>query len=381
MKTKVTLNVIKHCAIILFVSLSLSDVEALDANTAGEFKPVDPNRIPQILTMISGQVHDNYDKIKTWQGEQDVIIDYTEEGPTAERTFKKYTDGIGEIPRIVRRRVECTTGFAVDIESDFLYASNYWGKPIQYTDLESGRDLGSKSAPDFKRSIVTPESYIHCRPNTMRDGVVMSRKAVKEALQECPTCDSPSVFDPRELFGLPLQPVWVTFPRMIKIINEHGEYNVDGYRLQVEERTQGNSKEYRIIKPGRLSHDPKYKSDPENYLFLTQIFSGEKGFNVVLEEMAHSDGGLLYRSTLDYDLIDGIYLPSKTTNQNFRRDSGNLAYEKKGIFKNLQVNHPIPEDTFSYKNLGLQNGDKFVDKIAEKTYIYKAGQLLPESEK
>jgi len=379
MKTKVTLNAIKHCAVILFVSLSLLDVEASDANTASEFHPVDSNRIPDILTMISGRVRGNYERIKTWQGEKAVIIDYIYEGLAAEKTFKTNTDGLGEIPKIVKRRVECITQFALDIERDFLYVSNYWEKPSHYTDLESGRDLGTKSAPDFKRSIVTPEYYIHCRPNTMRDGSIINRKAVKEALRDCPTCDGPSVFDPRELFGLPLQPVWVTFPRMIKVINERGEYNVDGYRLQIEERISGDITEYRIQKPGKLSRDSKYKSDPENYLFKTRTFSSAKGFNVILEEVTRPNGKLFQKFTWDYVLIDGVYLPSKTTKQNFRLDNGKISFEKKCTFKNSQINHPIPAEKFTYKNLGLENGDKFIDKILDKEYRYEAatGTLEP----
>ena len=374
MKTQLTFDALKHCAFILFISLSLLDVEASDANTASKFGPVDPNQIPQILNMISTQVRDNYERIKTWQGERDVVMDYIDEGSAAEKTFKTHTDGVGEIPNIVKRRVECITQFAVDIERNFLYVSNYWEKPAQYTDLESGRDLGSKSAPDFKKSIVTPEYYIHCRPNTMSDGSIINRKAVKEALPECPTCDGPSVFDPRELFGLPLQPVWVTFPRMIKVINERGEYSIDAYALKVEERKDGGITEYRIQKPGKLSLEPG-KLSSDNYLFKTRTFSSTKGFNVILEKMTHPDGKLIYRSTLDYELINGVYLVSRTTRQTYNPRTGTLTYRKECTFKNQKVNKPIPEGTFTYKNLGLQDGDRFIDKVLDKEYVYQNGVL------
>ena len=375
MKTS-TLDRIRICVVVLLTLFSFAKGESPQNNTAIEFHTVDPNRIPDILIMISDQARSNYEHIKTWQGEVNAVLDYLYEGPAAEKIFNTHTDGTGKIPKIVKRRVECITQFTVNIERDFLYVSNNWEKPAQYMDLESGRDLGTKSTPDFKRSIVTPEYYIHCSPNTMRDGSIINRKAVKEAIQECPTCDRPSVFDPRELFGLPLQPVWVTFPRMIKIINEQGKYGIDGYNLEVEERKDGGITEYRIQKPGKLTLESG-KFGPEYYLLLTRVFSSAKGFNVVSEETTFADGKPFSRRTWDYDLIVGIYLPIKTTRQSFRSDTAKVEYESKGFFKNLKVNHPIPAEKFTYKNLGLENGDKFIDKTMGKGYTYQDGNLIP----
>ena len=50
-------------------------------------------------------------------------------------------------------------------------------------------------------------------------------------------------------------------------------------------------------------------------------------------------------------------------------------------FCNEKVNKPIPEETFGYQNLGLENGDRFIDRSADKTFEYKDGELIEAAEK
>jgi len=156
---------------------------------------------------------------------------------------------------------------------------------------------------------------------------------------------------------------------VLQYINEDGKYGIDGYSLKVEERMDESITEYRIQLPGKVA--------PEAYLFLTMFFSSEKGFNIISVETTDHNGKLSQRSTWDYDLVNGVYIPSKTTEQIFERKNGGLSYEAKYTFKNQKVNRPIPEETFRYKNLGLKNGDKFIDNILREEYIYQDGELIP----
>jgi len=246
--------------------------------------------------------------------------------------------------------------------------------PPYYTDFETGRDLGTKSAPSQKVSIVTPEYYINYGPHIMRDGAITSRKFVKKVRQKGLTCTNLSgpVSDPREhLVGR--TPIWETFARVLQYMDVHGEVSVDGYAMKVEKCTNGNLTKYRIQIPGKVAR--------ENYAFVTRVFSSKKGFNNVLYEETNPEGQLLHKRSRDYDLIDGVYAPSKTTEQIFERNNGKLSYEEKYTFKNQKVNVPIPPETFTYKNLGLRNGDKFIDKIQDKEYTYQDGALVPVEKK
>lgn len=373
MKAKITSKTIKASAVVLLTLFNLTSAEGLKGNTASEFHAVDSNRIPEILTMISNRIRSNYERIKTWQGEQEFTIDTIYEGAEAKRKFDTRTDGIGKTPDIVVWHIEGRTQFAVDLEKDFLYRKVTRENPPRYMDFETGRDLGTKSMPSQKISIVTPEYYINCLPYTMRDGAITSRKFVKKVRQKGLTCTnlSPPVSDPRECFVVG-RPIWETFGRLLQDMELHGEVSIDGYALKVEERKDGNDTEHRIQIPGKVS--------PIDYLFKTMVFSGNKGFNITSVEETMSDGKLLHTKTWDYDLVNGVYVPSRTTEQIFERKNGELSYEAKYTFKNQKINQSIPAETFTYKNLGLQNGDKFIDKISDREYTYQDGELIPASQ-
>jgi hypothetical protein len=373
MKVKISSKTTKACAVVLLILSNLTIAEGLRGDIAREFRPVDSNRIPEILTMISSRIKSNYNKIMTWQGETNFTIFTIYEGSAAERIFNTRTDSTGKTPNTIIQHIEGRHKFAVDLEKDFLYTKLSRENPPRYMDFEAGRDLGTKVVGLQGISIVTPEYYINCRPHTMRDGAITSRKAVKKVRQKGLTCSNltPPVSDPREHFVVG-EPIWETFPRVLEYINLHGELNVDGYTLKVEECPDGNLTKYRIQIPGKIS--------PEDYIFVTRVFSSKKGFNIVSYEETNPEGELLHKKTWDYDLVNGVYVPSRTTEQIFERKNGELSYEAKYTFKNQKVDKPIPEETFTYKNLGLKNGDKFVDKITNKEYTYQDGDLISVSE-
>lgn len=370
MGKRILSNKAKLCAVILIVSLGFVSAESVANNTATEFSAVSPNDIPDILTMISEKTHSNYERIKTWQGEIDATVNAICEGLAAKRILQNKRSCAGKNAEVVREHRRSKIEFVADCEQNFFYAKKTRQNPRQYIDVKTGKILCERSVPWYQASIGTPEYQINCRPDSKRGDSIATRKAIKKAAERnCASCSS-DVFDPREFF-LAIGPLWETFPRMIKIINEHGEYGIDGYTLKVEERTDERITEYRIQIPGRVS--------PEQYLFITMIFSSEKEFNIISLETTRTDGKLFQRKTWEYELVDGAYLPSKTTKQDFTGENAKLTYKRECIFRNLQINHSIPPETFTYKNLGLKNGDKFIDKILGREYTYQDEELIQAS--
>jgi hypothetical protein len=367
MKSKFILKPAGLCVVILLTLFRFASAE----DTAYKFRPVDANRIPEIMMLISEQVRSNYDRIKTWQGEEDATTDFIDEGAEAERIFKERTNGTGEIPKVVKEHFEGKHQFAVDVEKDFLYSYLYQKIPPVYTDSESGRNLGTKFLrPVCDFSITTPDYFIHSETETFRGNSIASRRAVKEIRQKGSKCTSgmPPASDPRETLTTAGGKVWESFPQILQYINEHGKYSSDGHDLKVEESISGNITKYRIEIPGKLNTG--------KHLFSTKIFSSEAGFNMTSFEVTDEDGKLLMEWKWDYDLIDGVYLPKVTSQRNFSWKSGKLDYEQRCTYKNQKVNKPIPVETFTYKNLGLKDGDKFIDEIAGKEYKYQDANLV-----
>lgn len=46
------------------------------------------------------------------------------------------------------------------------------------------------------------------------------------------------------------------------------------------------------------------------------------------------------------------------------------------LFENFNVNTSIPSETFTAANLGMQNGDKFIDKVNDKEFTYQNDELV-----
>jgi len=186
---KIKSNTIRIFAVVFFVLFNSAGAESSKGDNTNEFKPVDPNRIPQILSMISSKVRKNYEKIKTWEGETVVKTERTCKDAEAERIFKTYTDKTGKTPKALKKFQKYINKFSIDTEKDFLYVNRYREKPSEYTDLETGRNLGTKSKSWYETSIITPENYLYSRPHMLHKGEVVKNVAVKEKEIDS-TCNS-----------------------------------------------------------------------------------------------------------------------------------------------------------------------------------------------
>ena len=340
----------------------------------GDFNSVNSNRFPEILNMISTRVRNNYEGIKTWEGQVNVKKNYIYEGARAEKVFKEDTENKGEIPRIIKEQRETIIEFSLDAERGFLYENYYPIKPLEYTDIETGRELGAKGILSSGRAILTPEYQVDCTGYMRRDNVIIKRRAVKQARpKNCLKCDSNMhpIYDPRTSFNKGFKDqIWELFHDLLEIIEKDGKYSIDQHELKVEEFSTGDITEYRVTMPSRVGSRENYQ-----YAYSTMIFNSDKGYNITSYKYT-VDNIVVRNNTWDYELIDGIYVPIKTNQKDFNWPDGVLRYESIVTFKNQNINIPIAIDTFTFKNLGLKNGDEYIDNIDKKTYKYQDAKLV-----
>ena len=180
MRTKTKSNRIMFCAIVVLTLLQFVWTEGLGADKPSEFQPVPPDQMSGILTMISNETQSNYDKIKTWHGKVDATTGIIYEGTEAERVFKNKTDGVGQVPKKVKRLSESTVEFAVNCEKGLFFDKKFYRSPMRYIDPDSGRVLGTKSIVGSTTTIVTPEYRITNVPVVNRKEVIITRQAVKQ---------------------------------------------------------------------------------------------------------------------------------------------------------------------------------------------------------
>ncbi len=373
------------CVLIISVVLILSiQTEASSIDQECKWLSVDQNSIAGILTMIGKRVRENHNKLITWQGKIKIVTDSIDRGAIAERTFREeFKDDGQPIPNIIIEHYEFTREFALDVNKEMLYEHHYPDRPKHHImDAGTGRELQLKKHISLGsvKNILSSDYQIHCGADRVRDGVAFSRMAVKQVRPEGKlTCGSGlyPVFDPRETMRVFGNPLWETLANYIAYINKHGPSSTfQGYtiKVEVEECNVGDVKKYKIVLPGVWSGGPKV------YLSLTLICSSQAGFNVVSYSQTAYYDKILEHKTWKYGLFSGVYLPVKK--RAVRYDpQGNLNSESTYTFMEQKVNKSIPEEIFTYKNLGLKDGDKFIDKILDKEYTYQSGQLIAVEKK
>jgi len=383
MKTTAFLTKMTCGLVVLFVFSFFGQTEAVSSEQGCQWTPVDQNSFPKILTMIGNRVRENYYKISTWQGRVKIVADVVDEGAIAEKMFRKRLRDDGQpIPNKIKEHQELTREFALDINKELLYESHYLDGRHEIIDVETGRKLQLKELVRLSpgKVILTPDYHLDCMHNENRDGVIVSRTVIKQARPQGElTCRIHllPVYDPRESLRVFGDPLGETFAKYLAYIDKHGQSStLAGYtmKVEVEECNVGDVKKYKIVLPGVSSGGPKV------YISSTLVCSSEAGFNVVSCSTTDSNDRVFGHKTWDYGLINGVYLPLQTTDVRFDYQTGNLDAQSTFTFIGQKVNHPISDEVFTYKNLGLQNGDKFIDKILNKEYTYQDGELIPTSQ-
>jgi len=340
------------------------------------FQVVKLERIPEILRTISIQTKENFERIHTWQYEMEGSRYIIDKGEQAKRTFEIHTNAVGPCPNEVAEIDSSRVIFRCDLDKELSYSKVCRNTPIRYLDLADSRDLGAKSGRSCGSYIVMGEYQLSANPNAWRKGEVIERKAIKQKIEkDDSSCGGHQpVYLPRYLFDIESQ-VWVRGPRLMEIIEEKGEHVVNGLSMKVEQRTLSGDVQYRV-------HEPFVMNVFDiNNVWEIKTFSANAGYNIISSEMTTDDGKLMHQESIEYQDVNGVYVPSRRTKDTFDYRDFSLSSHKENVFKNVRINEAIPAETFTYKNLGLKNGDKFIDKVLDKEYTYQNEQLIAVEKK
>jgi len=377
----------KACGLVVLFTLSFFNCTgAADNNQACQWVPVDQNSFAEILTMINSRVEENYDRIKTWQGKVKIVTESVNEGEGRKRLYEQILVD-KPLPDKIIDHVELTKEFAVDANKGLLYESVYPDAQQQIIDAQTGRNLQLKKLVQIGsgKSILTSNCHLYCMENKDCDGIIVSRTVIKQMRPAGElTCQGHlrSVFDPREtmrifgdITGQSFAPLGGAFAKYLAFFDkEEGGHSIDGYpTITVEECNVGDVKKYRIVLLS-LSRD---STGATVHTTSTLVCSSEAGFNVVSYYLTATEHNkVIENKTWRYGLVNDVYLPLQTAKTHFDYQTGNLQIQTTYTFIEQSINEPIAAETFTYKNLGLKDGDKFDDRIEGKKYIYQRGMLV-----
>lgn len=282
------------------------------------------------------------------------------------------TDANGPSPNEVAEITENKIIFKCDLDKEFLYSKRSREVPSRYIDPANNRDLGTKSVPSSSSQIVTKGYRYSAEPIAMIKGEVVQRKAIKEKVD----ADVSSykglqpVYLPTYIFDLVSQ-VWERYSDFANIIEKKGEYVSGGLAMKVEQRTISGDVQYRIHEPFNIN------AFNINDCWIINTFSANSGYNIIsLQMITAKDGKLMQQKSIEYQKVNGVYVPIKNTEYTYDFRDFNLRAHSETVYKNVRINNIIPAETFAYKNLDLKDGDIFEDKIIGKKYKYQDANLV-----
>ena len=111
----------------------------------------------------------------------------------------------------------------------------------------------------------------------------------------------------------------------------------------------------------------------------TSVFSSDAGFNLVSYEMS-CFGKPEQTRRCSFREVEGIFIPSEFEYKHFRWADVEEAYltlHRRFTLKEVQVNEPLEPGVFEIENLGLEYGDRMVDRIENRLTVFDGKQFVP----
>lgn len=330
-----------------------------------------------VLKMLSAQIRNNSEKVQTWEGEVDFVLDRYYRGAQASSVLEQkkfYSHKESATPETVRTKKMGTIKFILDKSKQSHYEKVTRSQPMRYFD-NNDSELGSESGPYEAVSIVTPDGYIHSLA-LMPEGHTVGHWTKRESVNG-DVMAKKGVFDPQTHLKLGM-PIWEYLDRVRKLYEGNGRPQIGGRTIETRARIKNAKAEYKIISPYMQGSSAEV-GGPVGYMNL--CFSEDAGFNLVYSELTNVEGKVLQRVEWDYVRLGEIAVPQEMRRRNYMED-GKLWYEAKYVFSSQKVNGLVEPRIFTYENLELLDGDEIVDEIANRKFRYEAAtQTLKPVEK
>jgi translation initiation factor IF-1 len=333
-----------------------------------EFQKVDQDKIPDELAMIADITKYNYEKIKTWQGKISSESTYFYDGKGAADLVKQSAGVTIKEPNELATIGKGTSEFKIDMGKNILFKSMNRSAPVEYVNLDTELIYLSSSDSYQKKKVITGEYEIESSPYTFKkDGTITSCLAEKKIRYPEQDFDES---DPRHCFSIGKMP-WVLLPIMSEGVRRYNKdpngSNANGPNsafssISLEKAQTEKGTIYRLLI--NSTFEMKYTFDEKN------------GFNPTHIEAKNAKGIKISEGDIDWVKIQDIYLPAERRVTQYDGKDGRLRRQATSTYSDMQVNMPLSENTFSINNLGLKNGDKFIDKIAGKEYKYEDANLV-----
>ncbi len=363
--------------------------EELVASVIRQWKKVPKEKWDQTLALIADESAENFGKLKTWHAVyafQDTLEPSSM--PSDVLGDRASFGGIpvgGRLLLVVNGRVTLD----LDVRHDKL-RTRYAITRASARDVIGPTDvqpIDDKYLPrgflEFEQvSLVDTDGYIHFQPKmeygTFRGlenwGPRRGRACFRDRRSEAERQPWGIVVDPRAWFGTENRHWWEEVRQFIKAreelrTNEEVRRKVGDDWLLIEESDDANEHRYRITFRGKLGGPKGVGAEIEFQC------SGDCAFNLVEYRQRRSAGPDTVSMTWEYSRQGDVFVPSKVVRNNISKDGDRIEFQRILTLVSSEVNTPIPEETFTLAGLGLQPGDRYIDRVEGVGYVWDGSEL------
>ncbi len=234
-------------------------------------------------------------------------------------------------------------------------------------------DIPGTSAFDG-RSVVNSEEYLTYSPEQVWGGFSFlpdnpeaqnKHVAFRESTEEAKNQAHGDLLDPTKFFGVnDERQFWDILGQYVDA--ERGGHG-SNLPLKLEEASKDGNRYYRT----QMSFEK-----PE--LHVTMVWSAAAGFNPVSFAMSSDPAGerLLSVKQWEWRKSDDIYIPDSHREVSYFAQDGLVNYRRDVALTDSKLNQPIDPDLFTYRGLGMGDGDLIVDRIKKVVFIIKNGEAV-----
>ena len=235
--------------------------------------------------------------------------------------------------------------------------------------------------PGDHRSIATPDRYLYFLPNSRATSAFLPNHPeakTKRRVERFPTSEARSREggspDPRDFFKFdPVNAFWSGFELYARAFR--GELGA-AQKKAVEETLKISKADG---PGGRWYRDQMGFTNPGNpMVWVTTVWSPQAGYNPasMVRTFEKPDGKPQSRIDWEWNLIDGVYVPSAIKESAYRAPDGRLSLEQHTKLKACVLNLPLNPHQFDEQGLGLNDGDLILNHVERVAYIIKGGKSV-----
>ena len=380
-----TIIVYKKATIIgaaLTTLFSLSILHGISYGNSGTITPMPESEYAEFLDTAAAITKANYESIITWQGEISIQEDNYHYGEKWGDRLQIDANDPAFYSNSIRRSISATEKFATDVHNNKLYTER--SLPIaKFKALDLDRDFVVKGRYSPAISIVTSDEYLSYEPNrrygfeAMINGKGAGRAAFRRPVEEVRKEQWARVRDPRRYFLADnKKAVWDELYALRNVITNPSPDIPAGKAPQISITTEDMGDYTKTHIKGGFYGSPDCSSCENGFIYIIITLDSSVGFNLARREVTDKTGKILQTLDITYEKIGHVYIPKTVHFIIFSFPEQKKQFDSRITFTKSVLNVPITAETFNYRNLGLEDGDRLIDKVSYREYTYQDEKLI-----